>query len=90
MTTVGYWIYSTFPNLPLVKSQDPVGVFFTGSFRDLYWGNLVCNNYHEGANWKQKENYLNILGGLSWGIAAFAYIFAARELGATRPSSLPN
>lgn len=32
---------------------------------------------------KQKKQYLNILGGLSWGIAALAYIFAGRALGVT-------
>lgn len=81
MTTVGYWIYSTFPNLPLVKNQDPVGVFLPEVLGIFIGATLYATITTKGANWKQKENYLNILGGLSWGIAAFAYIFAARELG---------
>ncbi|MBM6753665.1 sugar transporter [Lactobacillus alvi] len=81
VTTIGYWVYSTFPNLPQVKHEDPVGVFLPEMLGILVGAAIYSTFATKGASWKQAENYKNILGGLSWGIAAFAYIFAARQLG---------
>lgn len=81
VTTIGYWIYSTFPNLPVVKSEDSVGIFLPEMLGILLGASIYATIATKGQSWKQKESYLNILGGLSWGIAAFSYIFGARALG---------
>lgn len=80
-TTIGYWIYSSFPKIPYLANQSSEGIFLPevlgilvgAILYELFTGNTKA--------FGQKEQYTNILGGIFWGIAAFAYIFAARSLG---------
>lgn len=80
-TTIGYWIYSSFPKIPYLASQSSEGIFLPEVLGILV-GAILYELFTGNAKaFGQKEQYTNILGGISWGIAAFAYIFAARSLG---------
>ena len=81
VTTIGYWVYSTCPSLPVVKGEDSVGIFLPEMLGILIGASIYGTIATKGQFWKESESYKNILGGLSWGAAAFAYIFAARQLG---------
>ena len=80
-TTIGYWIYSSFPKIPCLANQSSEGIFLPEVLGILV-GAILYELFTGNAKaFGQKEQYTNILGGISWGIAAFAYIFAARSLG---------
>ena len=80
-TTIGYWIYSSFPKIPYLANQSSEGIFLPEVLGILV-GAILYELFTGNAKaFGQKEQYTNILGGISWGIAAFAYIFAARSLG---------
>lgn len=80
-TTAGYWVYSLFPNMPAVASQSSEAIFLPETLGILFGSLLYIVFTKSGAAFKQKEQYLNIFGGLSWGIAALAYVFSAKENG---------
>lgn len=82
-TSIGYWIYSAFPKMPVVSHEDALGIFLPEMLGILLGSVIYAVASGNIASFKQKEQYLNILGGLSWGIAALAYIFAGRALGVT-------
>ncbi len=81
-TTVGFWIYSSFPNMPIVKSQSGTAIFLPEMLGILV-GAVIYSLFTDVKSFKQKEQYLNIFAGLAWGIAAFAYIFSAKANGNT-------
>lgn len=80
ITTIGYWAYSTFPNMSIVKNIDSAALIFPETLGILI-GATVYTLIKEPSAFKQKEHWANTLGGLSWGAAAFAYIIAGRQLG---------
>ena len=83
VTTIGYWVYSAFPKIPVVADESAQGIFLP-EMLGILLGSVIYAIFSGNANsFKQKEQYLNILGGLSWGIAAFAYIFSAKARGVT-------
>lgn len=84
VTTIGYWVYSAFPKIPLVSHVDSVGVFLPEMLGILIGAVIYEAATHNLAAFRQKEQYGNILNGLSWGLAALAYIFAARQIGVTQ------
>lgn len=79
-TTTGYWVYSSFPNIPIVKTQSGTGIFLP-EMLGILLGALIYGLFADRSAFKQKQQYLNILGGLAWGIAGFAYIFSAQANG---------
>ena len=82
-TTIGYWIYSSFPKMPILAHEDSVGIFLP-EVLGILLGAIIYDLASSNAKaFTQKEQYTNILAGISWGIAAFAYIFAARMIGVT-------
>ncbi|CAM3004636.1 MULTISPECIES: GRP family sugar transporter [Limosilactobacillus] len=82
-TTIGYWIYSSFPKMPILAHEDSVGIFLP-EVLGILLGAIIYDLASGNAKaFTQKEQYTNILAGISWGIAAFAYIFAARMIGVT-------
>lgn len=82
-TTIGYWIYSSFPKMPILVHEDSVGIFLP-EVLGILLGAIIYDLASGNAKaFTQKEQYTNILAGISWGIAAFAYIFAARMIGVT-------
>jgi len=81
-TTVGFWIYSSFPNMPIVKSQSGTAIFLPEMLGILV-GSVIYALFTDVKSFKQKEQYLNIFAGLAWGVAAFAYIFSAKANGNT-------
>lgn len=83
ITTIGYWVYSAFPKMPVVSHEDALGVFLPEMLGILLGSVIYTIASGHAYAFKQKEQYLNIFGGLSWGIAALAYIFAGRALGVT-------
>ena len=82
-TTIGYWIYSAFPKMPVVADQSALGIFLPEMLGILLGSVIYTVASGNIGAFKQREQYLNILGGLSWGIAALAYIFAGKALGIT-------
>lgn len=82
-TTIGYWIYSAFPKIPVVADQSALGIFLPEMLGILLGSVIYTVASGNISAFKQREQYLNILGGLSWGIAALAYIFAGKALGIT-------
>lgn len=81
ITTFGYWVYSTFPKLPWLQNEKSLGIFLPEMIGILLGAIIYTFASGNAKAFKQREQYLNILGGLSWGIAALAYIFAGRALG---------
>lgn len=81
ITTFGYWVYSAFPKIPMLLSEKPMGLFLPEMLGILLGSILYAILSGNISSFKQREQYLNIFGGLSWGIAALAYIFAGRALG---------
>jgi len=81
-TTVGFWIYSSFPNMPIVKNESGTGIFLP-EMLGILLGAIIYALFTDVKSFKQKEQYMNMLGGISWGIAAFAYIFSAKANGNT-------
>lgn len=80
-TTFGYWVYSAFPKIPWLKDEKSLGIFLPEMIGILIGTVIYTFASGNAKAFKQKEQYLNIFGGLSWGIAALAYIFAGRALG---------
>lgn len=81
-TTVGFWIYSSFPNMPIVKQESGTAIFLP-EMLGILLGAIIYAIFTDAKSFKQKEQYQNIIAGISWGIAAFAYIFSAKANGNT-------
>ncbi|AYE37650.1 GRP family sugar transporter [Companilactobacillus zhachilii] len=81
-TTVGFWIYSSFPNMPIVKAESSTGIFLP-EMLGILLGSIIYALFTDKNSFKQKEQYQNIIAGVAWGIAAFAYIFSAKANGNT-------
>lgn len=82
ITTIGFWIYSSFPNISIIKQQSSTGIFLP-EMLGILLGALIYGLFTDRQAFKQKMQYQNILGGLVWGIAALAYIFSAQANGNT-------
>lgn len=81
-TTVGFWIYSSFPNMPIVKAESPTGIFLP-EMLGILLGSIIYALFTDKNSFKQKQQYQNMIAGFAWGIAAFAYIFSAKANGNT-------
>lgn len=81
-TTVGFWIYSSFPNMPIVKAESPTGIFLP-EMLGILLGSIIYALFTDKNSFKEKQQYQNIIAGVAWGIAAFAYIFSAKANGNT-------
>lgn len=83
VTSIGYWIYSAFPKIPALAHDDSIGIFLPEMLGILLGATLYVLFSGHANTFKQRETYMNIFAGLSWGCAALAYIFAGRGLGVT-------
>lgn len=83
ITSIGYWIYSAFPRMPLLAHDDSIGIFLPEMIGILLGATLYSLFSGHVDTFKHRETYLNIFAGLSWGCAALAYIFAGRGIGVT-------
>lgn len=81
-TTIGFWVYSSFPNIPLIKAQSGTGIFLP-EMLGILLGAVIYGCFTDRKSFTQKQEYQNIIGGLVWGIAGFAYIFSAQANGNT-------
>lgn len=81
-TTIGFWVYSSFPNIAIIKEQSGTGIFLP-EMLGILLGALIYGFFTDRKAFTQRAQYLNILGGLAWGIAGFAYIFSAQANGNT-------
>lgn len=81
-TTVGFWVYSSFSNIKIIKQQSGAGVFLP-EILGILLGSLIYGAFADRHAFSQRTQYLNILGGLAWGVAGFAYIFSAQVNGNT-------
>lgn len=81
-TTVGFWIYSSFPNMSIVKNESSTGIFLP-EMLGILLGAIIYALFTDRNSFKQKQQYQNIIAGIAWGIAAFAYIFSAKANGNT-------
>ena len=82
ITTIGFWIYSSFPNISIVKNENSTAIFLPEMIGILL-GAIIYDCFTNVKVFKQKEQYLNILAGLAWGIAGFTYILSAKANGNT-------
>lgn len=81
-TTIGFWVYSSFPNIAIIKEQSGNGIFLP-EMLGILLGALIYGFFTDRKAFTQRAQYMNILGGLAWGIAGFAYIFSAQANGNT-------
>lgn len=81
ITTVGYWIYSAFPKIPIVAHESALGIFLPEMLGILLGSVIYAIFSGNIVSFTQKQQYLNILGGLVWGCAGLSYIFAGQALG---------
>ncbi|CCI82685.1 GRP family sugar transporter [Lactobacillus hominis] len=77
-TSIGYWIYSTFPKTITADAQS---LFFPQMFGIFIGSIIYLLITRQTVAFKQKATYLNIFSGFSFGIAALAYIFSAKMNG---------
>ena len=74
-TSVGYWIYSSFPKAITADAQT----LFLPQMIGIFIGSIIFLLVsHQTKVLKEKTTWLNIFSGFSFGIAAFAYIFSAQ------------
>ena len=67
VTTIGYWIYSSFPKMPILAHEDSVGIFLP-EVLGILLGAIIYDLASGNAKaFTQKEQYTNILAGISWG-----------------------
>lgn len=77
-TSIGYWIYSTFPKTIKADAQS----LFFPQMLGIFFGSIIFLLLtRQTQAFKQKATYLNIFSGFSFGIAALAYIFSAKMNG---------
>lgn len=81
VTTVGYWIYSSFPNLPAVRHVSPTALYLPEMLGILCGALIFVFATRETSALTARESWAGMIGGAIWGIAAFAYIFSAQENG---------
>lgn len=81
-TTVGYWIYSSFPNIPIIKAQSGTSIFLP-EMMGILVGAVIFGFFTDRHSFMQREQYLNITAGLLWGVAALSYIYSAQANGNT-------
>lgn len=81
-TTIGFWIYSSFPNMSIVKNENSTAIFLP-EMVGILLGAIIYDLFSNAKVFKQKEQYLNIFAGLAWGIAGFTYIISAKANGNT-------
>lgn len=81
-TTIGFWVYSSFPNIAIIKQQSGTGIFLP-EMLGILLGAVIYDLFADRQAFTQKTQYLNIFGGLAWGVAGFAYIFSAQANGNT-------
>ncbi|HCD08059.1 MAG TPA: sugar transporter [Lactobacillus sp.] len=81
-TTIGFWIYSSFPNMSIVKGQNSTAIFLPEMIGILIRA-IIYGLFTDLKIFKHKEQYLNIFAGLAWGVAGFAYIISAKANGNT-------
>lgn len=80
LTTIGYWIYSAFPKTVTASSQS---LFFPQMLGILLAASLYALFTKQGEVFHQPATYWDMLAGLSYGIAALAYIYSAKANGVT-------
>lgn len=81
VTTIGYWIYSSFPNLPAVRHVSPTALYLPEMLGILCGALIFVFATRETSALTARESWAGMIGGAIWGIAAFAYIFSAQENG---------
>lgn len=82
ITTIGFWIYSSFPNMSIVKGENSTAIFLPEMIGILL-GATIYGLFTDIKIFRHKEQYLNIFAGLAWGIAGFTYIISAKTNGNT-------
>lgn len=83
VTTIGYWVYSSFPNLPQVKEVSPQSLFLPETLGILCGASLYVLFSKQSKEFSAKSTWLGMIPGAAWGIAAYAYIFSAQANGST-------
>lgn len=81
-TTVGFWIYSSFPNIPIIKAQSGTSMFLP-EMLGILLGAVIYGFFADRRSFTQREQYLNIIAGLVWGVAGLSYIYSAQANGNT-------
>lgn len=79
VTTVGYWLYSAFPQI--VPHADGQALFFPQMLGILLGAMIYALASGQVQIFAEKESWLGAVAGLFFGVAALAYIFSARENG---------
>lgn len=82
VTTIGFWVYSSFPNMSIVKGENSTTIFLP-EMLGILLGSIVYGLFTDIKIFRHKEQYLNIFAGLAWGIAGFTYIISAKANGNT-------
>lgn len=86
VTSIGYCAYSIFPKLPQVAHESSQGIFLPEVLGILLGSVIYMLCSGNAKAFKQKEQYLNILGGISWGIGNFAYVYVGKQIGVVTAS----
>ncbi len=77
-TSIGFWIYATFPKTVKVSGKD----LFLPQMIGILLGAIIYLVFSKKtAAFKEKASYWNILTGFSFSIGACAYIFSVEENG---------
>lgn len=80
-TTIGYWIYSSFPSMPMVQGASSTELFLPEVLGILFGGLVYSILTKNTGVLTQKETWKSALGGLAWGVAGLAYIFSGQMNG---------
>ena len=80
MTTIGYLAYSAFPK---TITADAESMFLPQTLGILLGSVIYLAFSGNKAAFKEKASYLDLFAGISFGIAAYAYIISAQVNGVT-------
>lgn len=79
-TSIGYWVYSAFPN---TVNADAESLFLPQTLGILIGAVIFLFIRKQTVAFKQKASYLDIFAGFAFGIGAFTYIISAQMNGVT-------
>lgn len=78
VTTIGYWVYSTFPKL---VSADAKVLYFPQMLGILIGSFLYLSFSKQISCLKENVSWKDALGGILFGLGALTYIYSAKKLG---------
>src|SRR5699024_1949542 len=79
VTTVGYWIYSSFPNLPAVRHVSPTALYLPEMLGILCGALIFVFATRETSALTARESWAGMIGGAIWYCSICIYLLCSRK-----------